>query len=71
VQRIAQRLDLSKEQDPVKIEKHLMEAIPKEKWILVAHQLIHHGRSLCPARKPRCAECPIDPMCYAKDKTAC
>ena len=71
VQRIAQRLDLSKEQDPVKIEKHLMEAIPKEKWILVAHQLIHHGRSLCPARKPRCAECPIEPLCYAKDKTAC
>jgi endonuclease III len=68
-QRIAQRLDLSQESEPVKIERDLMEAVPKEKWILVAHQLILHGRSLCPARKPHCAECPLEPLCYAKDKT--
>ncbi len=70
VQRIAQRLDLTKETDPVKIERDLMNVIPKEKWILVSHQLIHHGRSLCTARGPRCGECPLDPICYAKDKTS-
>ena len=69
VQRIARRLDLTKESDPVKIERDLMKIIPNEKWILFAHQLIHHGRALCVARKPRCAECLLDPVCYAKDKT--
>ena len=69
VQRIAQRLDLTKETDPGKIEKDLMALIPRETWILFSHQVIHHGRNLCPARKPRCAECPMDPICYAKDKT--
>ncbi|HXP85866.1 MAG TPA: endonuclease III [Bryobacteraceae bacterium] len=70
VQRIARRLDLTKETDPVKIEKDLMKAIPKEKWILFAHQIIHHGRALCMARSPRCAECAMADLCYAKDKTA-
>jgi endonuclease-3 len=69
VMRISQRLDLTKSIDPVNIEKDLMKIIPKERWILFSHQLIHHGRSLCVARKPRCAECPLDPLCYAKDKT--
>lgn len=69
VQRIAQRLDLTKERDPVKIEKDLMKLIPKGTWILFSHQLIHHGRNLCVARKPRCAECPLNPICYAQDKT--
>ncbi|MFN3326188.1 MAG: endonuclease III [Bryobacteraceae bacterium] len=69
VQRIARRLDLTKETDPVKIERDLVRIIPKEKWILFSHQVIHHGRSLCLARKPRCADCLLDPICYAKDKT--
>jgi endonuclease-3 len=69
VQRISQRLDLTKESDPGKIEKDLMKVIPREKWILFAHQLIHHGRALCVARNPKCAECKLDPLCYAKDKT--
>lgn len=69
VQRIARRLDLTKETDPVKIERDLVRIIPKEKWILFSHQVIHHGRSLCLARKPRCADCLLDPVCYAKDKT--
>lgn len=69
VQRIAQRLDLTKEKDPVKIEKDLMKVIPPAKWIVFSHQLIHHGRTLCTARKPRCAECGVAPVCYAKDKT--
>ncbi len=70
VQRIAQRLDLTKETDPGKIEKDLMKAIPKERWILFSHQIILHGRALCTARNPRCAECALNPACYAKDKTA-
>jgi endonuclease-3 len=69
VQRVAQRLDLTKNSDPVKIEQDLLKIVPQEKWILFSHQLIHHGRALCAARKPRCAECPLDPLCYAKDKT--
>jgi endonuclease-3 len=70
VQRIAQRLDLSRHTDPGKIEKDLMQVIPKNKWIVFSHQIIHHGRALCTARNPRCAECGLNPLCYAKDKTA-
>jgi len=70
VQRIAQRLDLTRETDPVKIEKDLMKLIPREKWILFSHQLIHHGRALCVARSPKCGECKLAPLCYSKDKTA-
>jgi len=69
VQRISQRLDLTKATEPVKIERDLMQVIPKEKWILFSHQIIHHGRALCVARNPKCAECKIEPLCYAKDKT--
>jgi len=69
VQRISRRLDLTKEADPVKIEKDLMKILPKERWILFSHQIIHHGRALCIARNPRCAECRLEPLCYSKDKT--
>jgi len=69
VQRIARRLDLTKNTDPVKIERDLVKIIPQEKWILFAHQIIHHGRAMCMARKPRCAECRLEPLCYARDKT--
>ena len=69
VQRVSRRLDLTKNTDPTKIEQDLMKAIPKARWILFSHQIIHHGRALCQARKPRCAECLLDPVCYAKDKT--
>jgi len=69
VQRISRRLDLTKATDPVKIEQDLMKILPKERWILFSHQIIHHGRALCVARNPRCAECRLDPLCYAKDKT--
>jgi len=68
VQRIARRLDLSRQTVPEKIEQDLTKAIPQERWILFSHQVIHHGRQLCAARAPRCGECPIDPLCYAKDK---
>jgi endonuclease-3 len=70
VQRIARRLDLTRQTDPGKIEKDLMKIIPKEKWILFSHQIIFHGRALCTARNPKCAECALNPLCYAPDKTA-
>jgi endonuclease-3 len=69
VQRLSLRLDLTKNVEPVKIEKDLMKILPQDRWILFSHQLILHGRALCIARKPRCAECALDPLCYAKDKT--
>jgi endonuclease-3 len=68
VQRVSRRLDLTKQTNPVKIEQDLMKILPKEKWIDFPLQLIFHGRALCVARKPRCADCRIDPICYAKDK---
>jgi endonuclease III len=68
VQRVSRRLDLTKNTDPVTIEQDLMKIIPKEKWIEFPLQLIYHGRALCVARKPRCADCKLDPLCYAKDK---
>ncbi len=70
VQRISNRLDLTKNTDPVKIEQDLQKIIPKERWILFSHQMILHGRALCVARNPKCAECLLNPVCYAKDKTA-
>ncbi len=70
VQRVSGRLDLTKQKDPVKIEQDLMKIIPKEKWISFSHQVIHFGRQICVARKPRCADCSLNSLCYAKDKTA-
>ena len=70
VQRISRRLDLTKEDDPKKIEKDLMAVLPKKRWILYSHQIIHHGRGVCVARKPRCSECGLENLCYAPDKTA-
>jgi endonuclease-3 len=69
VQRVSRRLDLTRQTDPVKIEQDLMKIIPQDRWILFSHQIIHHGRALCQARKPRCAECLLDPICFAKDKS--
>jgi endonuclease-3 len=68
VQRITNRLDLTKEQDPVKIEKDLMKLLPEDRWILFSHQVIHFGRQICVARKPKCGECLLEPICYAPDK---
>jgi len=67
--RLSNRLDLSRNTDPKKIEQDLMQAIPQDKWILFSHQMIWHGRRVCQARKPRCAECNLENLCYAKDKT--
>jgi endonuclease-3 len=69
VMRVSRRLDLTKQAEPVKIEQDLIKIIPADRWILFSHQIIHHGRALCIARKPTCAECKLDPVCYAPDKT--
>jgi endonuclease-3 len=69
VQRLAGRLDLTKNTDPKKIEQDLMQIIPQDRWILFSHQLIWHGRRVCQARKPKCIECNFEKSCYSKDKT--
>ena len=69
VQRISRRLELTKNADPQKIEQDLMKVIPRNKWIVFAHQIILHGRALCIARKPKCADCPLENLCHAADKT--
>jgi len=69
VLRLSNRLDLSRNEDPKKVEQDLMKIIPQEKWIQFSHQLIWHGRRVCHARKPKCAECNMESLCYAKDKT--
>ena len=63
VKRLANRIGFSKESDPVKIEQDLMRLIPREKWFSFTYVLIDHGRAICHAKKPRCTECPIEPLC--------
>jgi endonuclease-3 len=69
VTRISRRLELTKNADAPKIELDLMKVIPREKWILFAHQLIWHGRKLCFARGPKCVDCALENICHAGDKT--
>jgi endonuclease-3 len=67
--RLSNRLDLTRNEEPKKIEQDLMKIIPTEKWIQFSHQLIWHGRRVCFARKPKCVECNLEKICYSKDKT--
>ena len=69
VQRLARRLDFTREERPDKIEQDLMQLFPREQWILLAHLLILHGRAKCSAMRPKCAECPVEDLCYSEDKT--
>ena len=69
VHRISRRLELTKNDEPKKIEQDLMKVIPREKWILFSHQVIWHGRKLCFARSPKCVDCPLENLCHAEDKT--
>ncbi len=69
VLRLSERLDLTRNDDPKKVEQDLMQVIPREKWIQFSHQLIWHGRRVCHARKPKCTECNLESLCYSKDKT--
>ncbi len=63
VRRLSGRLGLSKQKDPVKIEKNLMELVPRKDWTVFSHLLIFHGRSVCTARKADCNECSISRFC--------
>jgi endonuclease III len=69
VHRISRRLELTMQDDPQKIEQDLIRIIPRERWILFSHQVIWHGRKLCIARKPKCADCALENVCHAADKT--
>jgi endonuclease-3 len=65
VKRLANRLGFSEQKDPDKIERDLMALVPREKWFDFTYVLIDHGRALCTAKKPRCPECPVEPLCPA------
>jgi endonuclease-3 len=67
--RIARRLGLAKAGTPQKVEQELMRILPESRWIDFSHQLIHHGRQVCEARKPKCDRCILEQLCTAKDKT--
>jgi endonuclease-3 len=70
VARLSQRLGLTNQKDPVKIEHALMGVIPQERWTVFSHWLILHGRQTCHARKPRCSECELAPLCPRTGVTA-
>ncbi len=67
--RIAHRLKLSNQKTPEKVEQDLIKLVPQERWISFGHQVIWFGRKICQARKPLCADCPLEPICDARDKT--
>ncbi len=69
VMRLSRRLELTKNTTPEKVEQDLMQVIPQTKWIDFSHQLIFHGRQICVARKPRCADCSLEWLCNSADKT--
>jgi endonuclease III len=67
--RISHRLKLSAEKTPEKVEQNLMKLVPQDRWISFSHQIIWFGRNVCFARKPRCANCPLEATCDSADKT--
>jgi endonuclease-3 len=67
--RIARRLNLAKGDTPEKVEQELMRILPQDRWISFSHQIIHHGRQVCVARKPKCDRCNLEQLCHSKDKT--
>jgi endonuclease-3 len=69
VTRISRRLELTKQDDARKIEEDLMRIIPRERWTDFSHEVIWHGRKLCVARSPKCADCGLEKLCHAADKT--
>ena len=69
VMRLSRRLELTKQTTPEKIERDLMKIIPQDRWINFSHELIHHGRQVCIARKPRCIDCTLEKLCNSTDKT--
>lgn len=62
--RLANRIGLTEQEDPVKIEQELMEIIPQKDWARFSNNLVFHGRAICDARKPKCEICPISRDCH-------
>ena len=69
VLRLSRRLELTINDDPVKVEQDLIKVIPQDRWIQFSHELIHHGRQICFARNPHCADCSLEHLCNSADKT--
>jgi endonuclease III len=67
--RISRRLELAKGDTAEKVEQELMRVLPQDRWIGFSHQIIHHGRKVCDARRPKCNECNLETLCRSKDKT--
>jgi endonuclease III len=67
--RISRRLGLARSETAEKVEQELIQILPQDRWIAFSHQLIHHGRQVCDARKPKCDRCNLEQLCHAKDKT--
>lgn len=63
VTRLSKRLGLTKHTDPTKIEQDLMQLLPQSEWVDFAHRMIHHGRQICTARKPKCPQCSMNSFC--------
>lgn len=63
VKRLSGRMRLTRQTDPVKVERDLMELFPRETWTMLAHLLIYHGRQVCNARKPKCNQCVVSHLC--------
>jgi endonuclease-3 len=69
VLRLSKRLSLTRATEPKKVEQDLMRIVPQDHWIQFSHELIHHGRQVCIARKPRCVDCTLETLCHSGDKT--
>jgi endonuclease III len=69
VMRLSNRLGLTQSDEPKKIEQDLMKILPRDRWIQFSHEMIHHGRNVCVARKPRCVDCTLETLCHSTDKT--
>jgi len=69
VLRISRRLHLTQATEPKKVEQDLIKIIPKDHWIAYSHEIIHHGRQVCIARKPKCVDCTLEKICTSADKT--
>ena len=69
VLRLSRRLELTKNTTPEKVEQDLMKVIPQAKWIDFSHEMIFHGRQICYARNPKCADCTLEKLCNSADKT--
>jgi endonuclease-3 len=69
VLRLSRRLELTTETTPERVEQDLIKIIPQDHWIAFSHEMIHHGRQVCIARKPRCVDCTVEKVCNSSDKT--